>query len=1193
MKRTRNHSKPRVPHNLILEEIIGLTTQNGNGLSSSISSSKFAYIAGCVVVLHDVRSGTQSHLVAPNRVPKPLSCVALSSDASIVAAGESGHQPGVLIWNCTTLAFKCELKCHAYGVACMALSPDGKHLVSVGFPRDGYICLWDWQNKILAAKVKGSSVSSPITSIDFSLDKKFIVSAEKNQLKIWKVRWSPGSRAITRSVSVSLQRKVDLGHHKESSFLVVTFPRWTSNSSMKHIQAGEQIPFYAVTEEGNLCAVYLGSSVVNSVDLEVEKCYALSISTSLVACACNNGLVKLFSTNSLKYAGELCYVEAKRSKKSNVVDCQRDNSQVESQNWPALPDAVACQFSTPEKLVVVYDDHSLYIWNIDDIDIHKATRSCVLVSHSGCIWDIKNVPCENMHDPSLCCVAKGCSGGLSFVTCSADGNIRLWDLAFQSALSETSLSLPRDDSSNEATCLVSAGIFERDSVAKGVSSPGFQSMAVSLDGKHLAACDCQGNIHVFNLSTFGYIFIHDDHGAEILSLSFNMTDKNHFDSNETRESRLFLAAGARGGRIYLFDVERNFSSFGSIEYHTSNVTLVKVARSGREILSCGADRSLVLHSIDVSGTECKTSGLHRIATTGTIYDVAIGHSVNVAFTMGQDKKINAMDIQSGKLIRWFQNDGDVGSPIKVTIDGSHSYLACSYSNRSICIFDYISGEMVAQATGHGDVITGIIFLPDCKHLVSVGADSCIFVWKLPALLSSRILERIKDVPIQLPPESTNQPRTYNVIKPDLVVDHQNNGYIKEASINSNLNKFCEEMSFQDHNSPEIPGFRFSISQLPKWARYQVTNNSLPANIDSSSSEVGVQEYPCLRSQSPSSDIPEIGQQGGSFSRSLSETHSSPVFPSPPGTYSWKTNHRWLTIHTVCMDSLGTPETCDLKGLNVQGSATESRCTTQGLTTHSNKRIKLSSLDNSSDCPPVEPNFQQNEHANLQDAPFEEYKDVDVPRKDSQGNEFCNTSFGNSSAELKIDVSKLPTRSSCQSLCIMQPELLEDNTQDCIDGSPRKIKNTNSIFFQTKPSTLHEGLAHEKYSREDARNGSPSSIRQINDITPTTDSTEIPECTTATEMPLDTTVVNIRGREALDKVREAEVVRSCEEALHNLEAAAENLLQSFCQLATTNDGDEKSRGSKVQLYAKAAARLPSIESKIQAITKLLQPASQIP
>lgn len=68
----------------------------------------------------------------------------------------------------------------------------------------------------------------------------------------------------------------------------------------------------------------------------------------------------------------------------------------------------------------------------------------MLVSHSACIWDIKNLSCENMHDPSLACVARGCTGGVSFATCSADGTIKLWDLALQSVSTQSRSTLAVD-----------------------------------------------------------------------------------------------------------------------------------------------------------------------------------------------------------------------------------------------------------------------------------------------------------------------------------------------------------------------------------------------------------------------------------------------------------------------------------------------------------------------------------------------------------------------------------------------------------------------------------------------------------------------------------------------------------------------------------------------------------------------------
>ncbi len=66
--------------------------------------------------------------------------------------------------------------------------------------------------------------------------------------------------------------------------------------------------------------------------------------------------------------------------------------------------------------------------------------------------------------------------------------------------------------------------------------------------------------------------------------------------------------------------------------------------------------------------------------------------------------------------------GSDGTLIRMELDPSGAYAATSVSDKSLCLYDFFSGECVATMYGHSEIITGLKFMNDLKHLVSVSGD---------------------------------------------------------------------------------------------------------------------------------------------------------------------------------------------------------------------------------------------------------------------------------------------------------------------------------------------------------------------------------------------------------------------------------------------------------------------------------------
>ncbi|KAM6912799.1 mitogen-activated protein kinase-binding protein 1 [Xenentodon cancila] len=708
-----------------LEKVLGITAPGNRALACDPRTGLLAYPAGCVVVLLNPRKNKQHHIFNSSR--KAITTLAFSPDGKYVVTGESGHMPAVRVWEVLDRVQVSELQEHKYGVACVAFSPNGKYIVSVGYQHDMMVNVWNWKKNIVVAANK---VSSKVTAVSFSDDSSYFVTAGNRHVKFWYLDHTKTSK-VNATVPL-LGRSGLLGELRNNFFTDVACGRGRQSSST-----------FCITSSGLLCEFNDRRLLDKWVELRTTQATCLSVTEEFIFCGCSDGTVRAFSPVNLHFLYTLPRPHCLGADVASMVDASQLFSCVAESRYP---DTVAVTYdSTNHWLSCVYNDHSVYVWDVRDI--RRAGKLYSALHHSSCVWSVEvyteMVGVNEVHLPPG-----------SFLSCSSDNTIRLWSTDGHNVLLGNILShdlqkvIYVDDSIT--------GLLDTDSITVAAGNTekagpsglegqqleqirlGIRTLRVSPDGQHLASGDRMGVLRIHDLESMMEILNVQAHDSEILCLEFSKPDTG----------LQLLATASRDRLIHILDAGQDYSLVQTLDEHSSSITAIRFAANEGKVrlISCGADKSVYFRTAQQTADGLEFTRTHHAVRKSTLYDMDVEPTRKYAAVGCQDRNIRIFNISNGKQKKVYKgSQGEDGTVIKVQIDPSGLYIATSCSDKNISIFDFFSGECVATMFGHSEIVTGLKFSSDCRHLITVSGDSCIFVWRLSPELTIRMRQRLADL----------------------------------------------------------------------------------------------------------------------------------------------------------------------------------------------------------------------------------------------------------------------------------------------------------------------------------------------------------------------------------------------------------------------------------------------------------------
>lgn len=628
---------------------------------------------------------------------KAASCVAFSKDGKYIAVGETGYKPRVLVFSTAPDAAQdtpiTTISEHNFGVRCVSFSPDSKYLASLGAANDGFLYIWSLNPRTGAATLHASNRCTNHINKMAWLGNSLVLVGTRHA-KVWRVdeaEHHQQSKPKHREDNVTLPgRNCILGSLVEQNF--------TSIVTVSDTKA------FVSTEKGDIC-------LLDDSDRAQRLFKVASADFGVTALAADsNGLLHIAGLN-----GDMSTMEV-----SKLVDAapppsptSRDESPPGSP--PRSPTSPKFHHDTPyiiamapiRDLVVSVDSRRairlLEVGTDGDASTNKVVQQ--LPAQGDGVLGVHSLPLSNTFDAS-------------FVTWSADGMVKFWT-PDGTAKGDIKVPLEQLDSIDEANEL--------------------RTIEPSPHVDFIATGDKYGVLSIIDGKTAKSTCSLKAHGSEITDIEIH--------EGETT----FIVTSARDRTVQVF--QKNGDTLDlvqTLDEHVGAVTGVLFSKDGSHLLSCSADRTVVVRDFMTREEDGNVLKAFLIARTITLKSTPVSmvfdvENSNILVVSTIDRQVHKYDVTTGQPVSCFKSADPEGGEAVVLSDlvhftnvkGQGIIAGVSSTDKSVRIYEE-NGNLLGRDWGHTEGVTDIALISlnggdggaGQKALVTVAVDGTIFVWNL-------------------------------------------------------------------------------------------------------------------------------------------------------------------------------------------------------------------------------------------------------------------------------------------------------------------------------------------------------------------------------------------------------------------------------------------------------------------------------